>query len=107
MSVRVNTSSPLRSGDFLSVDKAEFWDVLDLPAIPEQSDDLRYIVVSTDRIDSLAYRFYQDHRLWWVIALANGLEILPTQLSAGDELRIPSPRYVTQNLLSTAPKRVT
>jgi hypothetical protein len=106
VSVQIKTSSPLRFGVFVQVDGAEFWDTLDLPAIPEQADDLRYVVTSVDRIDSLAYRFYNDQRLWWVIALANGLELLPTQLSAGNELRIHSPRFVTQNLFTGAARRV-
>lgn len=106
MAVQVKSSSPLKFGQFTLAEGVEFWDVVDLPAIPEQTDDVRYIVTAIDRVDTLAYRFYQDHRLWWVIAVANDLEILPTDLIPGEEIRIPSPRFVTQNLLTGTARRV-
>ncbi len=42
------------------------------PSIPIQDSD-RFIVTRVgDRIDSLAYKFYGDSTLWWIIAKANG-----------------------------------
>lgn len=102
MSVLVARASPLRFTDLLQTDGVTFWDVLDLPDIPIQSDDISYTTISTDRIDNLAARFYGDSVLWWVIALANGMELLPTDLHAGQALRIPSPRYVQQTLFKKA-----
>lgn len=102
MSIRVQEGSRLRFGEVVQFDGVEFWDVLDLPEIPEQRDDLVHRVVGPDRMDLLAYRYYRDARLWWVVALANGIEEVPTQLNVGDELRIPAPRYVHQVLFKKA-----
>lgn len=98
----ITLNSRLRFGSPVEVDGIQFWDLLDLPALPEQPDDLTYQVQNGDRIDRLANSFYGDPVLWWVIAEANGLEILPTELNDGMILRIPSPRFVTQQLFRTA-----
>lgn len=102
MSIRVQEGSRLRFGEVVKFDGVEFWDVLDLPEIPKQRDDLVHKVVGPDRMDLLAYRYYRDARLWWVVATANDIEEVPTSLNVGDELRIPSPRYVTQVLFKKA-----
>jgi hypothetical protein len=105
MAVKVRRFSRLRFGELIVVDDVEFWDVLDLPTIVAQPDDLQYQVLRSDRIDLLSQRFYQDPRLWWVIAAANDMEILPTDLNEGDQLIIPSPRYVKQELFKQATVR--
>jgi hypothetical protein len=102
MSVRVPTRSRLRFADLGTLDGIEFWDLLDLPEIPDQPDDISYQVQGGDRMDRLAARFYGDPVLWWVLAVANEIEIIPTELQEGDFLRIPSPRYVTQELFKSA-----
>lgn len=102
MTMRVQKFSRLRFGEVVTVDGVEFWDILDLPEIPAQRDDLIHTVVGADRLDLIAQRYYTDPRLWWVIAVANDLEELPTELNVGDDIRIPSPRYVTQVLFKKA-----
>jgi phage tail protein X len=103
MSVRIRPSSRLRFGTYLLLDGIQEWDTLFLPTIVPQSDDVNYMVQDGDRIDSIAYTYYKDPALWWVIAAANGMEDLPTDLDAGSVIRIPSPRYVQQELLLNAP----
>lgn len=103
MAVNIPRFSRLRFGRMLDVDGIAFWDTLDLPEVVEQPDDLVHQVMDNDRIDLLAYRYYQDPRLWWVIAAANEIEEVPTHFNVGDQLRIPAPRYVTQVLFSKAP----
>ena len=102
MAVRVQKGSRLRFGELVTLDGVEFWDILDIPEIPAQRDDLVHRVEGPDRIDLISDRYYQDARLWWVIAVANGMEELPTELNVGDEIRIPSPRYVSQVLFKKA-----
>lgn len=102
MPVRVPSYSRLRFGTMVADNGIEFWDVLDLPTILEQPDDIIHTVTSADRIDLLSYRYYKDARLWWVIAVANDMEDIPAQFNVGDELRIPAPRYVTQVLFKKA-----
>jgi nucleoid-associated protein YgaU len=59
-------------------------------------------VQGSERLDQLAHRYYDDPVLWWVIAMANDLDLIPTALNYGEVLRIPSPRYVSQNLFAKA-----
>ena len=42
------------------------------PAIPIQDSDIFIITKIGDRVDSLAYQYYGDSTLWWIIAKANG-----------------------------------
>lgn len=50
---------------------------------------LHYQTGPNDRLDNLAYRFYQDPTLWWVIADANPELLYPDPLVPGSILRIP------------------
>ena len=61
------------------------------PAIPHSMNDLYIITTAGDRLDSLAFRFYKDIRLWWVIADANRNIIRRDafNLKVGLQLRIP------------------
>lgn len=102
MSVNIARRSRLRFSELLTSDGFEFWDFPDYPTVPQQPDDLVYQVTSVDRLDLLAFRFYNDPIYWWVIAVANGLELIQGELHVGTVLRIPSPRYVSANLFATA-----
>ena len=77
----------------------EYFELFEEPVIESQDDDLLREVRVTDRIDRLAFEFYGDPRLWWVIALRNGWEQPMTGLHPGDEIVIPSPRYVRESLI--------
>ena len=99
MGVEVNGNSRLLFTDFLRSEGIEFWDTVILPDITARVDDVLHVVSSVDRIDLLAYRYYGDSRLWWVIAWANNLEILPTDLKANAQIRIPSKSFVKSRLL--------
>lgn len=99
MAVSVNKASRLLFGDLVIVDDVEFWDAVVLPTNTPRQDDIEYVVQGNDRIDLLAQRFYQDPVLWWVIAWANDLEILPTDLNEGQTLTIPSKLFVETRLI--------
>jgi nucleoid-associated protein YgaU len=103
--VSVSAGSRLRFGTIGEIDGIQFFDLVDAPPIPEQPDDLTHQVKGSDRLDRLANRYYGDSVLWWVIAVANNIEIVPTEVSQGDILRIPSPRFVQQQLFRTAKGR--
>ena len=59
--------------------------------VPETNKDLIYRVSPGEegRLDLIAYRFYSNPLLWWIIAEANGI-INPFSISGGDVIRIPS-----------------
>ncbi len=96
-------NSRLRFSEFSADDNGDqngfdYFEINDLPVIPEQVDDIQYLVKTTDRIDLLAYRYYGDVVLWWIIALVNNMELLPNDLVEGETIRIPSPRFVLNDL---------
>ena len=105
MPTYISETSRLRFSDFVKSDSIEFWDLSDIPEIPILQDESSYQVVSTDRIDSLAYRFYGDSNLWWVLASANNIDLLPSGLFSGQILRVPSRTYVMQTLLSSVKRK--
>jgi hypothetical protein len=100
MAVNVPPRSRLRFTELLTVSGVEFWDMVDFPEVPEQPDDIQYVVTAIDRLDTLAYQFYGASLNWWIIAVANGMELIEVELNLGQTLRIPSPRYVRENLFA-------
>lgn len=55
---------------------------------PELGDN--YIVTQQgDRLDNLAWEFYKDPTLWWIIARANGLGKGNFSVPVGIQIRIP------------------
>lgn len=57
-----------------------------------QPTDTDYYIITTvnDRLDLIAYDFYQDSNLWWVIASANALPGDSMYPPIGIQLRIPT-----------------
>jgi nucleoid-associated protein YgaU len=68
------------------------------PSIPLSENDTYVITVGGDRYDTLAHEFYNDSRLWWIIASANNADRDTINITPGTQLRIPS--EVTQILES-------
>jgi hypothetical protein len=58
------------------------------PKIPVNINDIYIVANETDYLDSLAYRFYRDSTLWWVIAQANGIKAT-LKAPTGVQIRIP------------------
>ena len=60
------------------------------PDIPLSENDVFLYTMRGDRLDNLAYQFYGDSSLWWVISIANpdipNDSLYPT---LGFQLRIP------------------
>ncbi len=59
------------------------------PRIPINNSDKFVRTKDGDRLDTMAYRFYKDTSLWWIIAKANGIRG-KTTLEIGKIIRIPS-----------------
>lgn len=60
------------------------------PNIPLRDDDIYVVTETGDRLDTLAYQYYKDQTLWWIIASANNIHDAPFGLKDGTILRIPS-----------------
>jgi len=59
------------------------------PVIRETDNDYYITITEGDRLDNLAYSFYGDGTLWWVIASANNLPGDSLYVSPGTQIRIP------------------
>jgi hypothetical protein len=59
------------------------------PEIAPTDNDYYVITTVDDRLDLLAYDFYQDSSLWWVISSANALPGDSIYPPVGIQLRIP------------------
>lgn len=59
------------------------------PNIALRDDDLYVASETGDRLDTLAYQYYQDSNLWWIIASANNIHDGKLGLADGTVLRIP------------------
>jgi nucleoid-associated protein YgaU len=69
----------------------QYWKQKFYPSIPVSETDEYVITNNGDRLDSLAYSYYRDSTLWWVIAIANN-NVTKGSLfpEPGTQLRIPT-----------------
>lgn len=66
----------------------------------EHSTDMFHVVTDADskRIDLIAWKYYRDVRLWWVIAEFNGISN-PLEIPSGTVLRIPTYERVQMKVI--------
>ena len=83
---RYEDTPVLTTSDYRPYYKGKYY-----PNIPLSESDVYVITTVGDRLDSLAYSYYNDATLWWVIAAANNNAtkgaLYPTP---GTQLRIPT-----------------
>jgi len=62
------------------------------PQIPYTESDIYVITTVGDRLDLLAYLYYKDATLWWILSAANSNVISQGTLftNPGTQLRIPT-----------------
>lgn len=65
---------------------------IEYPEIKVSPNDVYIISTSTDRLDLLAFDYYNDSQLWWVISKANPNKVKRDSLflNPGLQIRIPS-----------------
>ena len=56
--------------------------------IPERDSDFYVTTQFGDRLDTLAFEYYGDPHLWWLIARAN--KLVGMNIPVGTSLRIPA-----------------
>jgi hypothetical protein len=59
------------------------------PNIPLRDDDIYVATETGDRLDTLAFDFYGDSKMWWIIASANNIHNAVFGFEDGTILRIP------------------
>jgi hypothetical protein len=97
--VKLEDNSWLNMTDLFEYEGIPFWGQTEYPDIPFSEDDL-YLEINQEqakRIDLIAFDNYGDPNLFWVILLANDLD-LPNQLREGMVLRLPSLETVNKIL---------
>lgn len=59
------------------------------PNIPLKDSDMYIVSQEGDRLDTLAYQYYGDQGLWWILATANNLHDASLAVEDGTILRVP------------------
>jgi len=67
------------------------------PKVPKSDQDTYIVTQGGDKLDTLAYQFFGDASLWWIIAATNNIHDAPFALPDGTILRIP---YNYQKVIS-------
>jgi hypothetical protein len=83
---RYSNALTLKTSTGVNYKKTQFY-----PNIPLSETDEYVITTVGDRLDNLAYSYYRDSTLWWIIAAANNNAtngfLFPVP---GTQLRIPT-----------------
>ena len=68
-----------------------YFDNVKYPEIPLSINDIYAITEWGDRFESLAFQFYGDVTLWWVIAISNPniVDFSSIFIPVGSQIRIP------------------
>lgn len=74
-----------------NVDGTRLYRTVKYPEIPRGNNDIYVITTDGDRYDVLAFKYYKDKSLWWVISIANS-QYTQNSISPpiGVQIRIPS-----------------
>ena len=100
MAIKIKKNqSRLRHAELIAIGDIEFWDRPRIPDIEPSQYDKIHVVSEGERIDSIANAYYGDPLLWWVIAHANAMKSLPTELHPGMQIVIPDVRRLRKNIL--------
>ena len=59
------------------------------PPVPPQPTDILVTASDADYLDTLAYKYYKDSTLWWIIANVNHIGKGRLSVKSGTQLRIP------------------
>lgn len=82
---RYDNRTTLKTSQGVPYIKGKFY-----PNIPLSQTDIYVITTIGDRLDYLAYKYYRDSEMWWIISVANNNvtrgSLFPVP---GTQLRIP------------------
>ena len=60
------------------------------PNIPVTSSDIYVVTNESDTLDNLAFNYYKNPSLWWIIAQSNNIGKGKLSVPVGLQLRIPT-----------------
>jgi hypothetical protein len=75
------------------------------PVVNTRPDDIYIVTTTIERLDKLAYTFYDDVSLWWIIAAANGIGKGTFIVPSETRLRIPSKNNIQDIVIATNKSR--
>jgi len=104
MSLTIRSTSRLNFAMLKEIGGVECWEMPEHPTIDAAQDDIIYTVKRTDRVDILAKNFYGAPDLWWVLAIANNVSLVPNGFYENQVIRVPSPSRVFTKILKRAPR---
>ena len=81
----------------ISHKKKRYFKNIVYPHVPIEFDDVYVITVVGDRLDNLAFTFYNDTSLWWVIAKANP-DIKPIKAILNNKRKVFLKSFFSSNL---------
>ena len=81
-----------------SKERKRYYKNIKYPNIPLSMSDIYVLTVAGDRLDSLAFQFYDDVDLWWIIAIANPDIIKRDSYCLKPNLEIRIPKNTTKIL---------
>ena len=86
-------------------DGTRLYKTVKYPDIPRGNNDIYVITTDGDKYDTLAYKYYKDTSLWWVISTANA-EYPQNSLfpPIGVQIRIPGDLDLILSLYNTLNK---
>ena len=91
----------MRRYDNIQIIKKEgerkFTETVVYPVINPSINDIYIITKQGDRLDNLAWEYYRDPSLWWIIARANNIGKGTLFPEVGVQLRIPDDVESLQN----------
>jgi len=78
-----------------------YYGIWKVPKIEQQPDDISHTIKygETLRLENLAYTYYNNKLLYWVIATANNIIDPFTELEENQVIRIPNLSYVYSKIL--------
>ena len=87
-----NISKLRNTNEFVGTLGTQYYGTVTYPEIPQNENDIWVETEFGDRLDSLAYQFYSDVTLYWIISIANPNKVNmgSLYLTPGDQIRIPT-----------------
>jgi len=69
--------------------KKRYFETTIYPSVNVSENDIYIITSVGDRLDIMAYNYYNDSTLWWIIALVNNIGKGTLYVEPGLQIRIP------------------
>lgn len=70
--------------------RKSYYSSIVFPKLPLSTEDVYIITEFGDRLDKIAFEFYKDSSLWWILAEINNIPNDSLFPDVGIQLRIPS-----------------